>query len=673
MERRMLLAVLLSFLVVFAYGAATGQCTRPTPQEEDEAPVDGPDASANDGPDAPAKDGPVAPVPGPAPSDADPTPALQPGAADYPEQPDDVVAQRITIQTSELEVVLTERGGSIEGITLRGDYENDKERELVVVAPFSDDLLLGHVDDTLLDPSALTKQEGRFEPPGDGDRDDLRPGPMRSLVWSYDEAATTASAELDAIFTLKRADGATWRKQWVFFEDEDRYDVQLRLSLLPPEGGAVAPVAVKVLVTSGLLREPPNGAAFQYPNTGIHRLARQDQAEESPDGIAKPDLEDVDVDDLRLLGARTHYYLSTYFADREDPATAKVRTWWGSRGDPRRREEQRERVSDFFRLKAASDPDHVWDPDQDPEIRERIRVGVHAQFQNWLVLDVPTQPGTYVSVPMYVGPISRRVLGQDVYGTVEPVIQYQMAPDIQADALLGIYDMFRGLFGIAGLAVILMTLVVRGLMMPLSIRNQLSMRRYSRKIAKVKPKLDELKKKFGTNVKKMREEQAKLYREHGIGFPAGCLMLLVQMPVFFALFSSLRQEYSLRNEAFLWIQDLGGPDRLIEFGTTINLFLVQISSLNILPLLMVGLSIWQQRMMPKPADEQQAQQMRMMKWMPIVFEVILYNYTAALAIYMVLSSVVAIAESRTVRHQDAKHAGEGAAEGAWPGGASGAM
>ena len=84
----------------------------------------------------------------------------------------------------------------------------------------------------------------------------------------------------------------------------------------------------------------------------------------------------------------------------------------------------------------------------------------------------------------------------------------------------------------------------------------------------MKPKLDALKKKYEKNVKKLREEQAKLYREHGIGFPTGCLMLLVQMPIFFALFSSLRTEYSLRNQAFLWIQDLGGPDKLIDFGST---------------------------------------------------------------------------------------------------------
>ena len=649
----MLLAVLLSFFVVTLYGMATGQCSPQEPPEGDEVPEEGPE-TPGEGPDAPA---PVpAPGPGvPAPGDPAPAPAPQPGDDAYPKQAPDRVAKRVTIQTEELDVVLTEQGAGVEGITLRNSYENDKERELVVVAPFSDDLLLGHVDDTLLEPSAKEHAAGR----------------MRTLLWTYDEAGSTASPELDAIFTLQRTDGATWRKQWVFVEDEDRYDVHLRLSLLPPAGQAVAPVAVKVLVTSGLLREPPNGAAFQYPNTAIMRLSRQSEAEEDADGIGRPDLSEIDADDLRLLGARTHYYLSTYFAQPEDAATANVRTWWGTQGDPERRAEQRDRVSDFFRLKGRSDPDHEWDPEKDPDLAERIRVGVHAQYQNWLVLDVPTTPGTYVDVPLYVGPIARHVLRQDVYGAVEPVIQYQMAPDILADALLAIYDLFSRIFGSAGLGVILMTLVVRGLMMPLSIKNQLSMRGYSRKIAKVKPKLDALKKKYGANIKKMREEQAKLYREHGIGFPTGCLMLFVQMPIFFALFSSLRTEYTLRNEAFLWIMDLGGPDRLIEFGTTINLFVVQVSSLNILPLMMVGLSIWQQRMMPKPADEQQAQQMRMMKWLPIVFAVILYNYTAALAIYMVLSSTVAIVESRIVRHRDAKDAGEGGAEGAWPGGAMG--
>ena len=145
----------------------------------------------------------------------------------------------------------------------------------------------------------------------------------------------------------------------------------------------------------------------------------------------------------------------------------------------------------------------------------------------------------------------------------------------------------------------------------------------------------------------------KLYRENKVGFPAGCLMMLVQIPVFFSLFSSLRVEYSIRGSSFLWIKDLSGPDRLIDFGHRIfDIGFFWMSSINVLPLLMVGLSIMHTRNMPKPADEQQAQQMKMMKWLPIVFAVILYNYTAALALYMVLSSAVAIIESKIVRAKD---------------------
>ena len=197
-----------------------------------------------------------------------------------------------------------------------------------------------------------------------------------------------------------------------------------------------------------------------------------------------------------------------------------------------------------------------------------------------------------------------------------------------------------------------MTLVVRGLMAPLSIKNQLSMRTYSETMRKLKPKLDVIKQKYGKNPKRYREEQAKLMRENEVGVPLGCLMMFLQIPIFFALFSSLRTEYTLRNASFLWIEDLSGPDRLVDLPFTIDLMFIQIFSINILPLLMVVLSLMHQRSMPKPADDQQAQQMAMMKWLPIIFAVILYNYTAALALYMVISSAVAIVESKVVRAKD---------------------
>src|SRR5262249_50071366 len=75
-------------------------------------------------------------------------------------------------------------------------------------------------------------------------------------------------------------------------------------------------------------------------------------------------------------------------------------------------------------------------------------------------------------------------------------------------------------------------------------------------------------------------------------------------------------------------------------------------SINLLPLIYIGLSIWQQRLMPKPLDEQQAQQMRTARWMTILFPILLYNYTGALALYMVCSTTVAIIEGRIVRAID---------------------
>src|SRR5205085_2263166 len=162
------------------------------------------------------------------------------------------------------------------------------------------------------------------------------------------------------------------------------------------------------------------------------------------------------------------------------------------------------------------------------------------------------------------------------YAPLEGLITYPAAPDFVARFLLSVFDVARSLTGSAGFAIILMTLFVRGGMMPLSIRNQLSMRRQGRKMARIKPKLEQLKERYG-------------------------------------------------HPLVDWAIPPGG-----------------IRSINLLPLLYMGLSIWQQRLMPKALDDQQRQQMKMAKWMSIIFPILLYNYTAALALYMCVSSTVAI-------------------------------
>jgi YidC/Oxa1 family membrane protein insertase len=636
MERRMLLAVVLSFLVVTLYSMATGQCQPPPRDRGGPERPDGPQAEAGPpaAPAAPGQDEANPPAP-PAPGETEPQ-------AEVPEQR----AGRLANEA--IEVGFTSQGAAIEFVRLRRSLTSDRARPLDLVLPLDPMLLLGQVDDALATPAPS-------EAPGRADRREAPPGPLRALHWTRDEAAEAATPEEDVVYRFQTRTGGAWTKRWFLDLGEDRHTVRVRIAYRPGEGEAAQPRALTALVSSGLLREEATGATFLYPNMALYRLSNQGEPVTKVEGLAVNDAESNKL--LNLLGARSHYYLAGYYGSKGREGAPTVQRWWATGEEGSRRPAMERAALDFF-ARTYGRP-----VAEDPVVRNRVVAGVAELHHVWMAFSLPDD-GTETDMPLYVGPIDRHVLAQAAYEPIEPVITYPGAFDIVAEALLGIYDLFRHLFGSAGLAVILMTLVVRGLMMPLSIKNQLSMRAYSRKIQRIKPKIDVLKKKYGNNVRKLREEQTRLYREHGVGFPLGCLMMLVQLPIFFALFSCLRTEYSLRNASFLWIGDLSGPDRLVDLGTTLDLMVVTVFSLNLLPLLMVALSLWQQRLMPKPADEQQAQQMRMMKWLPIVFAVILYNYTAALALYMVLSSAVSIVESRIVRSRDAADVAAGESEAA---------
>jgi YidC/Oxa1 family membrane protein insertase len=361
---------------------------------------------------------------------------------------------------------------------------------------------------------------------------------------------------------------------------------------------------------------------------------------------------------FRLVGVQSQYFGSVLWHEggRDAPPVTRL---WGGGIDPGRQTAMLQSLVEFFRTQRGRVVA------EERELDDRIHQAVAHFQQAWAHLEIPVagagEPASPATLRLFVGPMDRDVLGDDRYrATLRPLITYPYAFDFLAVVLLAIFDLFDGLIGSAGLAVILMTLVVRGGLMPLSVRNQLAMRRHGRKVSKLKPKLEALKKKWlveRNDRRRFQEEQVKLFREHGIGFPAGCLMLLLQIPIFMALFSSLRVEFDLRHRSFLWIEDLSGPDRLVDFGLSSPLFGHQIPmggiwGINLIPFLSIALSFWQYRLMPKPTDEQQAQQMKMMKWMPVLFAVMLYNYTAALSIYMVFSSLVAIVESTWVRAKD---------------------
>ena len=654
----MLLAVVLSIFSVIAYSALTGRGCAPRPPEQDTVPAEGDPAEDGAADGAKGADdkgskaggskakGGVGPAPGvPAPDDPAPE---DPGTDAAPHPQAAVAPSRTTLTSEELEVVVTSQGGALESVRLKRATEEDHESAFDLVLPIDPTLLMGSTDDTAVTPPAS---------PGGAGRTELPAGPLRSpdLPWTRDEAAEQATAENDAIYTFETPEGLVHTKRWILSRGAERYDLSLALSVHAKAGATSTATSVDLaLITSaGQVREYIR-SAFANPSIAVWRdTADADLHEETEQahGIGLQELPSEGVNRRRLavFGVRSAYFLTVLYRV-PGPNEPEVLHYWATGEDASQRGRYEENLARFYK------DERGIDITTQVRVNDRIRQGVPDLLNCWVVARLPVQRGTPASAQVFhffLGPNERSVLSSDTYKPLGSLVTYPNAPDFVADILMWIYDFWLGLLGSAGLAVILMTLVVRGGLMPLSVRNQLSMRNYGRKVAKLKPKVAELQKKFANNPKKLRDEQMKLYREHGVGFPSGCLMMLIQIPIFFSLFSALRVEYTLRGTPFMWIQDLAGPDRLIDFGSrVIDLGFFWVEGINLLPILMVGLSILHTRNMPKPADEQQAQQMKMMKWLPIIFAFILYNYTAALAIYMVLSSAVAIVESKIVRSKD---------------------
>lgn len=287
--------------------------------------------------------------------------------------------------------------------------------------------------------------------------------------------------------------------------------------------------------------------------------------------------------------------------------------------------------------------------------------GAKESFRDFMVegvlaLTTPIQgASSAVEFECYYGPKSERWLDQD--GPFVPIMQQVQQEDLGffatiAKVILGFLDFLHGVVGNWGVAIIILTLCVRSLLFPLNRRMQTSMARHATKMKRVQPKIDAIKKKYENDPKRLRQEQARIFQEEGAMPPiGGCLPVFLQIPIFFGLFNALRVSFDLRQEPFFgWIKDLSQPDQLMRIDLPFPI-IEQIEYLNLLPILMVVLWVGQQKVVPKPAtDNEQARQMqKMMMWMPIMFGVFLYNYAAGLSLYMITTSAFGIMEYTVIR------------------------
>jgi YidC/Oxa1 family membrane protein insertase len=197
-----------------------------------------------------------------------------------------------------------------------------------------------------------------------------------------------------------------------------------------------------------------------------------------------------------------------------------------------------------------------------------------------------------------------------------------------------------------GVAIILLTLTVKILLFPLNRLQSRTMEQFQKKMKLLQPQLDELKKKYKGNLQKLNVEQQKIMREHGVRPPIfGCLVVFLQMPVWYGLFQIMRSAPELRHAPFmLWIGDLSAPD-VVPLPFTLPI----IGTLHLLPILMVIAWLAQNRMMPKPTDPQQAQMQKMMNFFPFMMGFFLYSYASGQSLYMLTNSLLGMLQMKLLR------------------------
>lgn len=210
--------------------------------------------------------------------------------------------------------------------------------------------------------------------------------------------------------------------------------------------------------------------------------------------------------------------------------------------------------------------------------------------------------------------------------------------------MLPILNGLNAIFCNYGVAIIILTIIVRLVFWPLTRKSNESMK----KMGAIQPKIKELQEKFKDDPQKLQQETMKFYRENNVNPMASCLPMLVQIPVFIALFVVLRSATELRFAEFLWIRDLSEPENLFAG------LIPGLPAINLLPFLMAGTMFLQSKLTPSMGDPRQQ---RMMMWMmPLMMFFMFYSMPSALLLYWTVSQILAIVQLVKQRKDRAKTA-----------------
>jgi len=239
------------------------------------------------------------------------------------------------------------------------------------------------------------------------------------------------------------------------------------------------------------------------------------------------------------------------------------------------------------------------------------------------------------SFTLYMGPKSHKMLSQ-YDNLLKKSINFGFF-DIIAKPLLIAMNFIHDIIPNYGVAIILLTILIKLIFWPLGTKSYKSMN----EMKKVQPLMMEIREKYKDDKQRMNQETMALYKTYKVNPASGCLPLLVQMPIFFALYRMLYMAIELRHAPFVgWITDLSGPDRLFHFNFAIP-FMDAPCGIPVLTLFMGASFLLQQKMTPTAGDPMQA---KMMMLMPIFMTVLFINFPAGLVLYMFVNNIISMSQ-----------------------------
>ncbi|HWR57511.1 MAG TPA: membrane protein insertase YidC [Thermodesulfovibrionales bacterium] len=263
--------------------------------------------------------------------------------------------------------------------------------------------------------------------------------------------------------------------------------------------------------------------------------------------------------------------------------------------------------------------------------------GEVVEARAWKVQDSPVvalkMKSGVNNVMIYAGPKDYDIL-QELHIGLEHIIDFGFF-SILSRPLFWILKFFYKFMGNYGWAIVLLTIVVRVPFIPLLNKSQRSMK----KMQDIQPKIAELKEKYKKDPQKLQKETLEIYKKYKVNPVGGCLPMLLQIPVFFALYKVLMIAIELRRAPFIsWIKDLSEPDTL--FGHIPSWFpLLGDFAIGPLPIVMGATMVIQQKMTPTTMDPSQN---RIMMLMPVIFTFMFLNFASGLVLYWLVNNILSI-------------------------------